>query len=81
MNLRLLALIVILPFAFIITAKGNRESLSQEENIRKYNKFYLEAICQKAMMHYAAEQELLEHALKYNPTAAEAIYTKISMLL
>lgn len=74
MNLRLLALIVILPFAVIINAKGNRESLSQEENIRKYNKFYLEAICQKAMMHYAAEQELLEHALKYNPTAAEAIY-------
>jgi len=74
LRLRLLSLVVLVSFAFMVMAKDNKTSQSQEENIRKYNKFYLEAICQKAMMHYAAEQELLEHALKYNPQASETIY-------
>ncbi len=61
-------------FAVSMAAREKVSVSQQEENIRKYNKFYLEAICQKAMMHYAAEQELLEHALKYCPDASEAIF-------
>ena len=48
-------------------------------NVRKYNKFYLEAVCQKALEHYAAQHELLMHALKYCPEAPEAVF-ELAML-
>ena len=64
-----------LIFLAVNGAAGRKVSVSgQETNIRKYNKCYLEAICQKAMGNHAAEYELLEHALKYCPQASEAVF-------
>ena len=69
-----------LLLAVPLTAGKKRTSANwQEMNVRKYNKFYLEAVCQKALEHYAAQHELLMHALKYCPEEPEAVF-ELAML-
>lgn len=74
----------ILTFVFCLLAlmvnvkakdvKVSAKELQQEANVRKYNKLYLEAMCQKAVGNRAAEFDLLQHALKYCPDASETIF-------
>ncbi|MBP3774341.1 MAG: hypothetical protein ILA34_03195 [Bacteroidaceae bacterium] len=45
-----------------------------EESRRKYEKYYLEAVTQAGLGHFAAQQELLRRALKYCPHSPEALF-------
>lgn len=49
-------------------------ALLSKENLRKYDKLYLEAICQELNNHSDAAFDLLQHALAINPNASEALY-------
>lgn len=46
---------------------------------RRYDEFFLEAICQNAKGDYAAAYELLRHALTLNPNASEGLYVMAQM--
>lgn len=56
-------------------------ALLSKEHVRKYDKLYLEAICQKLNGHTDVAHELLQHALEINPNASEALYEMALMQL
>lgn len=56
-------------------------TLLSKENQRRYDKLYLEAICQKLNNHNDAAHELLQHALAINPNASEALFEMAQLYL
>ena len=52
-----------------------RSTLSAEDSLR-YDYFFLESVRQENAGHYAAAYDLLQHALKINPDAAEAYFAE-----
>ena len=52
-----------------------QSALSAEDSLR-YDYFFLESVRQENAGHYAAAYDLLQHALKINPYAAEAYFAE-----
>ena len=59
--------------AYSFPTNLSKEHIPEVKQYR-YNKFYIEAICQKALGNKSAEYELLQHALTLNPQSPECLF-------
>lgn len=71
-----MAVMLIVP---VQVMSGRHKGQAQEIRVQKYNRYFLESICQKALGNSSAQYDLLERALSYCPEAPEALVEMASL--